>query len=1141
MTTLSKEAAELEPLTMAADNNMNSSHSINMSDNPSQTKPIKPSSETTTPLVVDSPFPYTAQDLKALVDPKNPKLLEKFGGPEGLCKGLLTDPEKGLKVPANLKSEAPVSATKGKGKEKDPELAVAVTVQIAGGDDDESRLRQDIVKRKEVFGINRLPETKSKSIFQLMWMAFQDKILIFLTVAAIFSFGVGLWESIEAQKHPKEGVEDSSKAIKWVEGVAIIIAVVIVVLVSSINDYQKEKQFRKLNAKKEDRKVKVIRNGAQSLISVYDIFVGDILMVEPGDILAADGVYVSGHNLKCDESAATGESDAIKKGTDDMFLLSGSKVSEGVGRYVVTAIGVNSYHGKTMMALRTEAEATPLQEKLNALAEVIAKLGGLAAITMLITLLLKYFISTAINKGFVEGPTQVSAKEVLENLIGIIITTITVVVVAVPEGLPLAVTLSLAYATTRMLRDNNLVRVLSACEVMGNATTVCSDKTGTLTQNRMTVVAGTIGQTVSFDSQKEVASVPSKVNNPKFMELLNEGIAVNSSAFEGVDEHGKQGFVGSKTETALLGFQKSFGGEFAKYRDTTKVDQLYPFSSERKSMSTLITVPQSTYPSDVTADPNQPLHRIHVKGASEMILKCCKFIARLAPSSSGTTRAVTIETITPDTLNELNKVINSYAEQSLRTIAIAYRDIPHAEFASLNLSQPPLSNLTLLGIVGIEDPLRDGVSEAVARCQKAGVFVRMVTGDNLTTAKAIATKCGIYMKGGIIMEGSKFRKLSKEEMDKVIPRLQVLARSSPTDKQILVGRLKELGETVAVTGDGTNDGPALKLADVGFSMGIAGTEVAKEASSIVLMDDNFSSIVKALLWGRSVNDSVKKFLQFQLTVNVTAVVLTFVSAVSSDQQKSVLTAVQLLWVNLIMDSLAALALATEPPTEDLLDRYPESRRGPLISFNMWKMILGQSAFQIAINLAALFTGPKLIGLDNNSESKAVLNTLVFNSFVFLQLFNEINCRRLDNKLNVFYNIHRNYYFMGVFFLTVIAQVIIIEFGDAVFQTVPLSGVQWAISICIGFLSLPVGVIVRLIPDEIFFWRKQEEPDRIFMSKERLQWASAIHQVRTQMSVFKALRGGSVKRVSLGGLSGTEKGLSNVGLPNANPNGEDHLI
>lgn len=323
------------------------------------------------------------------------------------------------------------------------------------------------------------------------------------------------------------------------------------------------------------------------------------------------------------------------------------------------------------------------------------------------------------------------------------------------------------------------------------------------------------------------------------------------------------------------------------------------------------------------------------------------------------------------------------------------------------------TDLTLIGITGIEDPLRDGVRDAVAKCHKAGVTVKMCTGDNVLTARSIALQCGIFTPGGIIMEGPVFRALSDADMTEVVPRLQVLARSSPEDKKVLVEKLKSLGEIVGVTGDGTNDGPALKTANVGFSMGIAGTEVAKEASDIILMDDNFSSIIKAIMWGRCVNDAVRKFLQFQISTNVTAVVITFVSAVASEKEESVLSAVQLLWINIIMDTFAALALATDPATEALLDRKPDKKTAPLFTVDMYKMILCQSIYQIIVILIFHFLGHTILGLDHSGNSDLIVKTLVFNAFVFAQIFNSVNCRSLTHDLNIFRGITKNRYFIVI--------------------------------------------------------------------------------------------------------------------------------
>ncbi|KAF1806589.1 PMCA-type calcium-translocating P-type ATPase [Mucor lusitanicus] len=1049
-----------------------------------------------------NPFAFVPEQLSSLMDPKNVPLLRTYGGLEGVARGLHVDLASGLTPNAPAHQNITLDQVI---RDKDDSVYLTHRTDATVPAPDLTAFPQ----RKAVFGANVLPETESKSIFALMWIAFQDKTLILLAIAAVVSLGVGLYEDIAVPEYDTFG--NRIPGVKWVEGVAIIVAILLVVLVGSVNDYQKEKQFRKLNAKKEDRAVKATREATVSMISVHDIQVGDILHLEPGDIVPVDGIFIEGHNLKCDESAATGESDAVRKqnwqmcerlanaqthtthasssssssesgvktkapivstehkSVPDPFIISGSKVLEGVCTYLVTSVGENSYYGRTMMALRSEPESTPLQEKLNALAELIAKLGSAAGLLMLIVLLIRYFVTW--KDGVPDQPTAI-----VMDIMKILIVVVTIVVVAVPEGLPLAVTLALAYATQRMLKDNNLVRVLAACETMGNATTVCSDKTGTLTQNKMTVVAGTFGSSYRFinnppasrsdliDIKNVATTAPKEVLN-----MINQSIAVNSNAFEGENEKGEPCFVGNKTETALLQFSRDTKAEhYDTLRSRWPIEQVYPFSSERKAMATVLQIPHP-------ADPDQVMYRVHVKGASEIILGLCSNILSLQKSSTPVSNddysGANTRELTSDDESRIERIIQSYATKSLRTIGIAYRDFeqwpPKGPRANADDDVPyddivEDRGLTFLGVVGIEDPLREGVPEAVQACQRAGVFVRMVTGDNIVTAKSIAKQCGIYTPGGIVMEGPTFRKLPQSEMDSVLPRLQVLARSSPEDKRILVSRLRELGDIVAVTGDGTNDGPALKMADVGFSMGIAGTEVAKEASSIILMDDNFSSIVKAIMWGRCVNDAVKKFLEFQITVNIVAVILTFISAVASTDQKSVLTAVQLLWVNLIMDTFAALALATDPPTAELLNRRPEPRSAPLITFKMWKMIIGQAIFQLVVTLVLLYSN-----VLNYSTDNVVLQTVVFNTFVFCQIFNEVNCRRIDSHINIFTNILANKFFIGIFFICVLGQVVIVQFGGAAFQVVALDGPHWGIAIVIGFLSLPIGVVIRLIPDDIF--------------------------------------------------------------------------
>ncbi|KAK5583190.1 hypothetical protein RB653_004781 [Dictyostelium firmibasis] len=894
---------------------------------------------------------------------------------------------------------------------------------------------------------NILPDPPHQPLWSIVLDALSDHILILLIVAAVVSIVLG---SISyTSDHPETG---------WIDGVAILVAVILVVGITSLNDFKNQARFRELNDKSNDKEVKGIRGGEQCQISIFDVKVGDIISLDTGDILCADGVFIDGHALKCDESSITGESDPIKKGQPqenmDPFLISGSMVIEGFGTMLVTAVGVNSFNGKTMMGLRVESEDTPLQVKLSVLASRIGYFGMIAAVLMLLIAIPKYFIQRKVHHIEI-------TREDAQPIVQLVISAITIVVVAVPEGLPLAVTMALAYGMMKMFKENNLVRNLASCETMGSATTICSDKTGTLTQNVMTVTSGAIcGTFLTVDGIAQ--KMPKHIQT-----ILTDGMAINSNAYEGVSSKGKLEFIGSKTECALLNFGKIFGCDYNEVRKRLEVVELYPFSSARKRMSVLVKHDQQL--------------RLFTKGASEIILaQCSSYIDEM-----GNIRPIS------EAKTYFEEQINNFASDALRTIGLAYRDFQYGE---CDFKEPPENHLIFIGIVGIKDPLRPEVPDAVQVCKSAGIVVRMVTGDNLITAQNIARNCGILTEGGLCMEGPKFRELSQSEMDAILPRLQVLARSSPTDKQLLVGRLKDLGEVVAVTGDGTNDGPALKLANVGFSMGISGTEVAIAASDVVLLDDNFASIVRAVLWGRNIYDAICKFLQFQLTVNVVAVTIAFIGTLTSDvieddssstsgsssstsssvdkgeqpRQGSPLTAVQLLWVNLIMDTLAALALATEPPTPELLNRPPNGKNAPLITRSMWKNIIGQAALQLAVLFTILYQGHNIFDHFTPSHFTITKNgihhyTLVFNCFVFLQLFNEINARVLGNRTNPFKNFFNNPIFIAVMIFTLGVQIIFVTFGGQATSTDSLYIIEWICCVVVGAISLPVGLLLRKIP------------------------------------------------------------------------------
>lgn len=983
---------------------------------------------------------------------------------------------------------------------------------------------EEVPKHRAAFGPNKFKEAPPKSFFSILKETLKDPTLILLMFAATVSTVLGI------------AIKEEREENAWVEGVAIWVAVLLVSFVGSLNDYQKELQFRKLNAQKDAISVKVIRDGKEALVPNDEIVVGDLMVLDTGDKVVADGLYIEGHNLVIDEASLTGESDPIKKNDEkDFWCRSGTQVTDGDGKMLVIAVGPVSEWGMIMEKVTGgDNEETPLQEKLGFVAAAIGKIGFAVASCAFVILLIRWLVA---NKGFPiskindNGPIQ------------FFLYAITIIVVAVPEGLPLAVTISLAYSMKKMMKDNNFVRHLAACETMGGATAICSDKTGTLTENRMTVVEG-------WFAGKKYKAPPTRADLGALGDEIINNICLNSKAFY-IEEPGKKiEFVGNRTECALLLLaERNLGVPYTEVRKQyeQQVVQMYGFSSAKKMASVLI-------------DRGDGTLRLYNKGASEWVLDACVAVHE----ADGAAHA-----LTPARKAELLDTVTEMAARGLRTLALTYTDLPKddpgrsADF----FAEPPDRNLVLMCIVGIKDPVRREVPGAVATCKRAGITVRMVTGDNIHTAQHIARECGILYDDGLAMEGPVFRNTPREEMMKLLPRLQVLARSSPTDKHTLVNMLKEAGEVVAVTGDGTNDAPALKESDVGLAMGIAGTEVAKEAADIVILDDNFKSIVLAVMWGRSVFNNIRKFLQFQLNINIVALVVAFIGAFVSKEPLNVL---QLLWVNLIMDTLAALALATEDPHVSLLSHKPHGREAPLISGTMWKHLAVQSGYQITWMLLILFAAPEIFDryrirskcedlnynltvdrtepyfcttapvldmvrkqddfngrevcelvfqvdpsanvagqscpgvFDEPNDRKAAFcgdgvdscnllddanevwelwskfykhaveddeetsKSVLFNAFIFMQIFNEINSRKILDEYNVFEGILSSPIFVGVLVITTALQIIIVQTPVSnIFHVAPLNGTEWAISIAIGFGCLPLSILTRFITRAVF--------------------------------------------------------------------------
>ncbi|KAM6306845.1 plasma membrane calcium-transporting ATPase 1 isoform 9-T9 [Podargus strigoides] len=968
----------------------------------------------------------------------------------------------------------------------------------------------DIERREAVFGKNFIPPKKPKTFLQLVWEALQDVTLIILEIAAVVSLGLSFYQPPGGNESlcgsVNVGEEEEESEAGWIEGAAILLSVVCVVLVTAFNDWSKEKQFRGLQSRiEQEQKFTVIRGGQVIQIPVADIIVGDIAQVKYGDLLPADGVLIQGNDLKIDESSLTGESDHVKKSLDrDPMLLSGTHVMEGSGRMVVTAVGVNSQTGiiftllgaggdeeekekekekdkkskkqdgavenrnkakaqdgaaMEMQPLKSEdggdgdekdkkranlpkKEKSVLQGKLTKLAVQIGKAGLLMSAITVIILVL-YFVIDAF--WVQKRPWLAECTPIyIQYFVKFFIIGVTVLVVAVPEGLPLAVTISLAYSVKPPEKEGGLPR-----------------------------------------------------------------------------------HVGNKTECALLGLLLDLKRDYQDVRNEIPEEDLYKvytFNSVRKSMSTVLKNSDGSF-------------RLFSKGASEIVLKKCFKIL----SANGEPKV-----FRPRDRDDIVKtVIEPMASEGLRTICLAFRDFPAGEHEpEWDNENDIITGLTCIAVVGIEDPVRPEVPDAIRKCQRAGITVRMVTGDNINTARAIALKCGILNPGEdfLCLEGKDFNRrirnekgeIEQERIDKIWPKLRVLARSSPTDKHTLVkgiidSTVFEQRQVVAVTGDGTNDGPALKKADVGFAMGIAGTDVAKEASDIILTDDNFTSIVKAVMWGRNVYDSISKFLQFQLTVNVVAVIVAFTGACIT--QDSPLKAVQMLWVNLIMDTLASLALATEPPTEALLLRKPYGRNKPLISRTMMKNILGHAFYQLVVVFILLFAGERIFDIDSGRNAPlhappSEHYTIVFNTFVMMQLFNEINARKIHGERNVFEGIFNNAIFCSIVLGTFVVQIIIVQFGGKPFSCSELSIEQWLWSVFLGMGTLLWGQLISTIPTSRLKFLKEaghgtqkeeipeeelaEDVEEIDHAERELRrgqilWFRGLNRIQTQIRVVNAFR------------------------------------
>ncbi|EEF45219.1 putative calcium-transporting ATPase 13, plasma membrane-type [Ricinus communis] len=882
---------------------------------------------------------------------------------------------------------------------------------------------EDIARRQEAFGSNTYKKPPTKSFFYFVVEAFKDLTIAILLGCAALSLGFGIKE---------HGLKEG-----WYDGGSIFVAVFLVIAVSAVSNYRQNRQFDKLSKVSNNIQIDVVRGGRRLQLSIFELVVGDVVCLKIGDQVPADGLFIDGHSLQIDESSMTGESDHVEVNShQNPFLFSGTKVADGYGRMLVTSVGMNTTWGEMMSHIsRDTNEQTPLQARLNKLTSSIGKVGLAVAFLVLVVLLVRYFTGNTQdengNREFNGSSTK--ADDIVNAVVGIVAAAVTIVVVAIPEGLPLAVTLTLAYSMKRMMADQAMVRKLSACETMGSATTICTDKTGTLTMNLMKVTKFWLGQ---------AEQITSSSISPYVLDLIRQGVALNTtgSAYR-AHAQSEFEFSGSPTEKAILSWAiLDLEMDMEEQKQSCTILQVEAFNSQKKRSGVSIRKKLDS--------------TIHVqwKGAAEMILAMC---------TSYYDACGIVKELDDNERTVFKQIIQEMAAESLRCIAFAHAQISEEQYeAGIQDKKLKENGLTLLGLVGIKDPCRPGVKKAVEDCQHAGVSIKMITGDNVFTARAIALECGILKPGqdmfsGAVVEGEEFRNYTHEERMEKVDQICVMARSSPFDKLLMVQCLKQKGQVVAVTGDGTNDAPALKEADIGLSMGIQGTEVAKESSDIVILDDNFASVATVLRWGRCVYNNIQKFIQFQLTVNVAALVINFVAAVSAGEVP--LTAVQLLWVNLIMDTLGALALATEQPTKELMDKKPVGRTEPLITNIMWKNLLAQAFYQIAVLLTLQFKGKSIFGV-----TEEVKDTLIFNTFVLCQVFNEFNARKLEKK-NVFKGIHKNKLFLGIIGVTIVLQVLMVEFLKKFADTERLNWGQWGACIGMATLTWPIGWLVKFIP------------------------------------------------------------------------------
>lgn len=873
---------------------------------------------------------------------------------------------------------------------------------------------EQVEKSRAEHGSNVLTPAEKESVWKAFLSKFKDPLIIILVVAGIMSLGISFYEYSRGEG---AGV--------FFEPAGIIIAILLATGLAFYFEQKADKEFAILNQVNDDEPVQVVRGGIATEIPRRDVVVGDVVILNTGQEIPADGELLEAKSLNVDESTLTGEpmchktTDPEQFNPEDTFpsnhVMRGTKVMEGHGIMKVLAVGDATENGKVFTAAQIDNSVkTPLNIQLDKLGKVISVFSFVVGGIIVVGRVMMYFM---------KDPTF-EWVEFLTYLLKTLMIAVTLIVVSVPEGLPMAVTLSLAYSMRRMLKTNNLVRKMHACETMGATTVICTDKTGTLTENQMRVY-----QTNFY------GDVP--------REVIDEGIAVNSTAMLDLSDEKRPKVLGNPTEGALLLWLRGRDIDYMALKEGAKVIDELPFSTERKYMATEV----------VSASGKKILY---VKGAPEIVLGMVKHLP------DGVTR------------REIDATLQSYQDQAMRTLAFAYQEMTDGDVAIAD-SKVVADGLVFLGIVAISDPVRPDVPAAVAEVLHAGINVKIVTGDTTATAREIGRQIGLWNpetdSDKNIITGVEFAEIPDKELPERVKDFKIIARARPMDKKRLVEALQANGDVVAVTGDGTNDAPALKAAQVGLSMG-DGTSVAKEASDITIIDNSFASIGRAVMWGRSLYRNIQRFILFQMTVNVVACLIVGIGAFMGMQ--SPLTVTQMLWVNLIMDTFAAMALASLPPTESVMEEKPRPRKDFIINKYMWEDIVGVGLLFTAVLIAIFYyfehtplnagTGLRLMKMSaENSGFTPYELSLFFTIFVFLQFWNMFNARAFATGRSAFH-FKDCKGFLTIAALIMVGQILIVTFGGKFFQVEPLRLDDWAIII--------VGTSPVLLFGELLRWFKK---------------------------------------------------------------------